>query len=49
MSTPSDKVLRKYENKINLGKLFINLTTNEMRKMGEKLYVCTTDVSSTLQ
>lgn len=26
MSTPSDKVLRKYENKINLGKLFINFT-----------------------
>lgn len=41
MSTPSDKVLRKYENKINLGKLCINLTTNELR--------CTTDVFSTIK
>lgn len=38
MSTPSDKVLRKYENKINLGKLLI-LTTDEIRKMGEKICV----------
>lgn len=39
MSTPSDKVLRKYENKINLGKLLIILTTDEIRKMGEKICV----------